>query len=100
MISILSPSCPLAGSTQSGPDCAKRLLLRECLKRCEQEAQRGVLDTGRYRCRHLVWGRGPTLVLIPGMASDALSFAMLLARLQEHFRLVSFDLPVREGDSA
>jgi pimeloyl-ACP methyl ester carboxylesterase len=100
MISILTPTCPLDCSTQSDPDCAKRLLLRECLERRGQEAQQGVLDTGRYRCRHVVWGRGPTLVLIPGMASDALSFAMLMARLQEHFRCVSFDLPSGEGDGA
>ena len=100
MISTLLPSYPLAGSTPSDRDGAKRLLLPECLQRLRQEAQQGVLDTGRYRCRHVVWGRGPTLVLIPGMASDTLSFVMLMARLQEHFRCVCYDLPSGEGDGA
>jgi pimeloyl-ACP methyl ester carboxylesterase len=82
------------------PDCAKRLVLNECLERRQREAQQGVVDTGRYRCRYVVWGRGPALVLIPGMASDALSFVMLMARLQAHFRCVSFDLPDGVDDGA
>lgn len=93
-------SCPLTEPAQPEPDCARRLLLRECLERWRTEAQHGVFDTGRYRCRHVVWGRGPTLVLIPGMGLDAVGFVMLMARLQAHFRCVSFDLPEGEGDGA
>lgn len=91
-------TCPL--TTQAEPDCAKRLILRECLDLWNRDAQQGVVNTGRYRCRYVVWGRGPTLVLIPGMGLDALGFVMLMARLQAHFRCVSFDLPSGEADGA
>src|SRR5262245_34837629 len=74
-------------------ECSTRLRLSDCLQRREREATFGACDTGRYRCRYVVWGRGPTLVLIPGLASEALSFVMLMARLQAHFRCVSYDLP-------
>ena len=96
MIATLS-STP---ATQAEPACAKRLALGECLAQFRREAQPGVVDTGRYRCRYVSWGRGPTLVLIPGMASEALSFVMLMARLQAQFRCVSFDLPDGVGDGA
>lgn len=91
----MASECSIAKS-----DCAKRLLLRECLEQRRCEAQFGVCDTRRYRCRYVVWGQGPTLVLIPGMAMDALGFVMLMARLQTHFRCVSFDLPNGEADGA
>ena len=100
MIATLDSTCSLASASPAAPDCSKRLLLAECLERYRREAQQGVVDTGRYRCRHVVWGRGPTLVLIPGMASDAMSFVMLMARLQTHFRCVSFDLPDGVDDGA
>jgi pimeloyl-ACP methyl ester carboxylesterase len=100
MLSALSPTLPMSQSTPNGTDCAKRLLLRESLVRYRQEAQQDVFNTGRYRCRYVVWGRGRPLVLIPGMASDAQSLVMLMARLQAHFRCVSFDLPAGEDDGA
>jgi pimeloyl-ACP methyl ester carboxylesterase len=100
MTSTLSPTCPLTNSSQAEPACAKRLILRECLERWRRDAQKGVFDTGRYRCRYVVWGRGPTLVLIPGMGMDALGFVMLMDRLQAHFRCISFDLANGETDGA
>jgi pimeloyl-ACP methyl ester carboxylesterase len=96
MISIPSSTCPI----QSEPDCAQRLLLSECLERWRRETQQGVVDTGRYHCGYVSWGSGPTLVLIPGMALDALGFVMLMARLQGPFRCVSYDLPAGEDDGA
>ena len=100
MITSLLSSCPLTSASPNDAGCAKRLLLRDCLERWERETHHGVCDTGRYRCRYVVWGRGPTLVLIPGLASDALSFVMLMARLQASFRCVSFDLPDGLEDGA
>ena len=97
MTSLLTSAC---SQTSSEPACAKRLLLRDCLEHWLREAQHGEVDTGRYRCRYVVWGRGPTLVLIPGMAMDSLGFVMLMSRLQTHFRCVSFDLPNGEADGA
>ncbi len=99
-MTTLSPACPLNDPAQPDPDCARRLVLRECLEHWRTEARHGVCDTGRYRCRHVVWGRGPTLVLIPGMGMDAVGFVMLMARLQGQFRCVSFDLPEGGGDGA
>jgi pimeloyl-ACP methyl ester carboxylesterase len=98
-MTTLASACPLAVS-EEGPDCSKRLILRECLDRWQREVQHGEVDTGRYRGRYAVWGQGPTLVLIPGLASDAISFAMLMARLQSHFRCVSYDLPDGINDGA
>ncbi len=97
---MLPPPCPLTNDPAAAPECAQRLVLRECIERRAREAEFGVCDTGRYRCRYVVWGRGPTLVLIPGLASDALSFVMLMARLQAQFRCVSYDLPDGVADGA
>lgn len=82
------------------PDCAKRLTLQDCLQRWRSETEQGVVDTGRYHCRYVVWGQGPTLVLIPGTALDAYAFVMLMARLQASFRCVSFALPDGDADGA
>jgi pimeloyl-ACP methyl ester carboxylesterase len=82
------------------PACATRLTLRSCLAQREREAKLGVCDTGRYRCRYVEWGRGPTLVLIPGLASDALSFVLLMARLSPHFHCISYHLPDGIADGA
>lgn len=76
------------------------LSVAEALRRFDREAQRGVCDTGRYRCRYSAWGDGPTLVLVPGLASDARSFALLASRLMRHFRVVVYDLPTGRGDGA
>jgi pimeloyl-ACP methyl ester carboxylesterase len=87
------------GATET-PECSQRLVLRECLERWRTEARHGECVTARYRCRYVDWGRGPALVFIPGMGIDALGFAMLIARLQTHFRCISFDLPAGGGDGA
>ena len=100
MTSSLAPSCPLTASPNDEPDCSRRLLLVDCLARWQREARHGEVDTGRYRCRHVVWGTGPTLVLIPGLASDAISFVMLMARLSTYFRCVSYELPDGVADGA
>ena len=98
------PHCQLAtaspGQPTSPPACSRPLLLHDCLARRQREAAHEEFDTGRYRCRYVAWGRGPNLVLIPGMASDALSFVMLMARLQSRFRCISYDLPDGDQDGA
>lgn len=85
---------------QTEPACAQRLLLSDCLARWRREAQPGIVDTGRYRCRYVSWGQGPVLVLIPGLALDAIGFAMLMTRLHAHFRCISYDLPDGDADGA
>jgi pimeloyl-ACP methyl ester carboxylesterase len=94
------PSCPRADAPHGEPDCGRRLSLSECLERRRREATEGVVDTGRYRCRYVVWGHGPALILIPGLVGDSLTFTMLMARLQTQFCCISFDLPAGGDDGA
>jgi pimeloyl-ACP methyl ester carboxylesterase len=98
--SMLAPSCPLTNDPEVAPACATRLVLRDCLARREREAKFGLCDTGRYRCRYVIWGCGPALVMIPGLASNATCFAMLMARLQSDFCCISYDLPDGAKDGA
>jgi pimeloyl-ACP methyl ester carboxylesterase len=74
--------------------------LAEALSRFKCEAVRCVCDTGRYRCPLYVWGDGPNLVFVPGLADDGLSFAMPMALLSRQFRCISYDWPSGEGDGA
>jgi pimeloyl-ACP methyl ester carboxylesterase len=74
--------------------------LAETLRRFDGEAECGICDTGRYRCRYFTWGTGPALLFIPGLSSDARSFALLMSRLVRYFRCIVYDLPVGRGDGA
>jgi pimeloyl-ACP methyl ester carboxylesterase len=74
--------------------------LAEVLDRFRREAVPGVCDTGRYRCRYYIWGQGPPLLLIPGLADDALSFVLLVARLAGRFRCIAYNLPAGTDDGA
>jgi pimeloyl-ACP methyl ester carboxylesterase len=76
------------------------LSLTEALARFHREARRGCCDTGRYRCPYFVWGQGPTLVCVPGMIDDGLSFVRPLALLSRHFRCIAYDWPNGGGDGA
>lgn len=96
---LAEQSCEKLAAGES-PSCSTRLILREVLDAYFRDAERGVCDTGRYRCPYYVWGSGPPLVFIPGLCDDALSFVLPIARLQEHFRCIAFDLPSGRGDGA
>lgn len=91
------PTCPMLGEER---ECSQRLVLAECLDAWRREAEPGAIETGRSLCRYFVWGRGPALVLIPGLCSDAQMFVMLAARLRSHFRCVAYDLPTGTDDGA
>src|SRR5262249_59328519 len=65
-----------------------------------REAIPGVCNPGRYRSPYLVWGPGRPLLFIPGVAASGRSFILVLARLAEHFRCISYDLPMGRGDGA
>ncbi len=75
------------------PSCSTRLVLHDVLDQYFREAVRGECDTGRYWCPNYTWGEGPALVFIPGLCDDGLSFVLPIARLQEHFRCIAYDLP-------
>jgi pimeloyl-ACP methyl ester carboxylesterase len=79
---------------------AAPLSLASILQRFQREAVHGVCDTGRYRCPYHVWGSGPPILFIPGLADDALSFVQMSAHLAAHFRCVAFDLPAGQADGA
>jgi pimeloyl-ACP methyl ester carboxylesterase len=89
-------ACPFAQSQDQLPT----VTLAEAQARFEREAVRGVCDTGRYRCSYYSWGSGPPIVMIPGLADDALSFIFVSALLSPHFRCIAYDLPTGAGDSA
>jgi pimeloyl-ACP methyl ester carboxylesterase len=74
--------------------------LLEALSRFEREAVRGVCDTGRYRCAYYTWGKGPPLLLIPGLSDDARSFVLLSAQLADDFLCIAYDLPAGGSDGA
>jgi pimeloyl-ACP methyl ester carboxylesterase len=93
---VANAVCPLAE-----PVSGRRLLsVAETQRRFEREAVRGICDTGRYRCSYYLWGMGPPLILVPGMADDALSFLFLSSLLSAQFRCIAYDLPAGRGDGA
>ena len=100
MTAALPLSCPGLPTSQDAPECSRPLVVHECLQRWRRETQAGVIDTGRYRCRHVAWGQGPPLVIIPGTSGDALAFVMLMARLQSSFRCISYHFPNGVEDGA
>src|SRR5260370_27851388 len=88
--------CPFVQSQDQLPT----VTLAEAQARFQREAVRGVCDTGRYRCPYYVWGSGPPIVMIPGLADDALSFLFLSALLAPYFRCIAYDLPSSADDGA
>src|SRR6516162_569228 len=74
--------------------------LQAILDRFARAAHQGVCDTGRYRCPYFVWGHGPPLLCIPGLADDACSFVQLSYRLSDHFQCIAYDLPAGGRDGA
>ena len=74
--------------------------LDEARCRFDREAIRGICDTGRYRCPYYVWGTGPPLIHVPGLADDALSFLLLSSVLSGQFLCIAYDLPVGRSDGA
>ena len=76
------------------------MTLREARDRFKREAEWHEVDTGRYCCRYYSWGRGPTLLLVPGLAEAAESFILFCCRLASQFRCLAYELPGRHGDGA
>jgi len=74
--------------------------LEQARQRFEREAVHGVCDTGHYRCPYYVWGEGPALVFIHGIADDALSFIGPISMLSDSFRCIAYRLPVGRDDGA
>src|SRR5262245_4880398 len=88
------------GYSLDAPECSAPLVLSKCLDQLARESVRGVCDTGRYHMKYRVWGRGPALIIIPGLCDEAESFVMPLARLSRRFCCITYDLPTGSGDGA
>src|SRR5262245_36521955 len=74
--------------------------LATVLQRLDREASHGFCNTGRYCCRYYTWGDGPPLLIVPGLGTDAQSFAVLCHHLRNDFRCLAYDLPVGQADGA
>src|SRR5258706_9643065 len=77
---------------------AKAIPLEEALFYWQREAVVGEYDTGRYRCRFFVWGRGQPLLFVHGVSDRARSFVPLIAHLTNFFRCIAYELPTAGGD--
>lgn len=74
--------------------------LRVALAVFRRDARLGSLNTGRYRMRYFVWGAGPPLVFVHGMADAARSFVMVMHRLIERFTCIGYELPDGKSDGS
>jgi pimeloyl-ACP methyl ester carboxylesterase len=74
--------------------------LAEAMERFEAEASHGTCATGRYRCNYSVWGKGPALVFVHGLADLPRSFVLPMALLSGHFRCIGYALPDGGRDGA
>jgi len=88
-------SCALGASAGLPP-----IDLSEALARFQKEATRGVCPTAHYRMPYYVWGEGPPLVFVHGLADSSDSFLMPVSRLSANFRCVAYNLPTGRGDRA
>jgi pimeloyl-ACP methyl ester carboxylesterase len=93
-----TPSCEhRVGGTCPTPTS---ISLKEILDRFNREASHGIHNTGRYRCPYFVWGQGPPLVFIHGLADCSRSFLPVMVHLAKHFRCIGYELPKGRGDGA
>lgn len=78
--------------------------LVHAVARYDAEVTRGVVHTPRYRLRYVTWGEPSArlpLVFVHGMADQARSFAMVMARLVESgFRCIAYELANGRDDGA
>jgi pimeloyl-ACP methyl ester carboxylesterase len=59
----------------------------------QARAFRGSLYTGRYWMQYFVWGSGPPVVFVHGMADAAEAFIMVMHNLVSRFTCVAYELP-------
>jgi pimeloyl-ACP methyl ester carboxylesterase len=82
-------TCPAIRNPQSA--------IRNSLARLDREAVQETFDGTCYRLPYMVWGQGPTLLIVPGLASDARCFALVGAELCAQFRCIACDWPAGGG---
>jgi pimeloyl-ACP methyl ester carboxylesterase len=102
-LTCAEPACAIGVCQDDGTlhvDAPPAMPLSEALRAWELEARFGVCDTGRYRARYFVWGEGPPLVFIHGLADRAKSFVLVMESLRRFFTCVGYELPDGGGDGA
>jgi pimeloyl-ACP methyl ester carboxylesterase len=75
-------------------------LCRTALAAFDRHATRATFHTGRYRMRFVVWGAGPSLIIVHGLADAPRGFAMVMDRLAPHFTCIAYELPNGLDDGA
>ncbi len=88
-------ACVLGSSAELPP-----IDLAEARARFAKEATQGVCKTGHYRMPYYVWGEGPPLVFVHGVADTGHSFLLPVSRLSARFRCVAYEQPAGRGDGA
>jgi 3-oxoadipate enol-lactonase len=66
----------------------------------DREAVQGTCDTGRYLMPYFVWGSGPPIVFVHGLADRAKAFVSVMAALRHDFTCIGYDLPAGGPDGA
>ncbi len=81
-------------------DCSEQISLKTAIERFATEAIHGTCQTGRYRCGYTIWGSGPPLVFVHGLADQPHSFVLPMALLSRQFRCIAYSLPDGRNDAA
>jgi pimeloyl-ACP methyl ester carboxylesterase len=99
----LEPAAATA-ATEESPElrpCPRAADFRAAVAHYDAEAEVGSWTGPRYRMTYRVLGQGPSLVLVPGIASTYRTYALLLTQLAERFRTIVYDYPGEQpGDGA
>jgi 3-oxoadipate enol-lactonase len=104
-IALANDACPAATNGHAADEFVQietppALPLKIALELWDREAHRGVVDTGRYRMPYFVWGNGPPIVFMHGLADSSHGFIPVIAELRREFTCVAYDLPAGGFDGA
>jgi pimeloyl-ACP methyl ester carboxylesterase len=83
-------------ATEETPEirpCPRPADFRAEVARYDAQAEVGSWAGPRYRMTYRVLGQGPSMLLVPGIASTYRTYALLLNQLADRFRTVVYDFP-------
>jgi pimeloyl-ACP methyl ester carboxylesterase len=67
--------------------------LRRALAAFHRDARSNVLEATRYHMRYFVWGAGPPIVFVHGMAEHGRGFVLPMHQLVDRFTCIAYELP-------
>ncbi len=82
----------------SVPETVVPLRVLQEVEAFDRESTRIVWDGPRYRMNVRVLGQGPSLVIVPGIASTYRGYAMVARRLAARFQTIVYDYPGENPD--